>query len=168
MSNSGRLRPKQKCVIGWREWVALPGLGVAGIKAKVDTGARTSALHAYRITPFERDDESWVSFYLHPVQHRRKPEVHCECVLHDLRSVRSSNGSLEPRYVISTMAVVSGVEREIEITLTNRDEMGFRMLLGREALRGQFLVDPRRSYTGGKPAEAAGISGRRRIERNQE
>lgn len=137
-------------VIGWREWVSLPELGIPGIKAKIDTGARTSALHAYRIRPVELHGRLWVEFFLHPIQRQKEPEVFCRAAVRDLRDITSSNAARETRYVIETRARFGPIERTIQLTLTNRDEMGFRMLLGREALRGVCLIDPKRSYTGGK------------------
>ena len=133
---------KEAAVIGWREWVGLPDLGVD----KIDTGARTSAIHAFEIKPFERNGEKYVSFLLHPVQHHRKPEVACEARVVDERTVTSSNGECEQRYVIETGIKLGDTVWPIEVTLTNRDEMGFRMLLGRRAVRKRFVVDPGSSY----------------------
>ena len=128
-------------IVGWQGWVALPALGVGQIKAKIDTGAKTSALHAYETEEFERDGESWVRFDVHPVQRKKRPSIRCEAKIHDRREVRSSNGSVEERIVIRTLISLSGLTFPAELTLTNRDEMGFRMLVGREALKGRFLVD---------------------------
>ncbi len=139
-------RKREKTVVGWREWIALPDLGVDKIKVKIDTGARTSALHAYRVKPFERDGARFVRFFVHPVQDHRLPEIACEAPLVDDRIVISSNGDREHRFVIETLARADGREWPIEITLTNRDEMGFRMLLGRQALRKRFVVDPSTSF----------------------
>lgn len=138
--------------MGWREWVGLPELGVERIKAKIDTGARTSAIHAFEIRPFERDGQRFVGFVLHPVQHRRQPAVVCEAPLVDKRVVISSNGEREHRFVIETRVTLGSESWPIEMTLTNRDEMGFRMLLGRRALRRRFVVDPGGSFKlSGKP-----------------
>jgi hypothetical protein len=137
---------KEKTVIGWREWVALPALGVDKIKVKIDTGARTSAIHAFEIRPFDKDGEKYVRFSLHPVQHHRKPVISCEAPLVDERTITSSNGEQEHRYVIETTVQLGETSWPIEMTLTNRDEMGFRMLLGRAALRRRFVVDPGSSF----------------------
>jgi len=142
-------------VIGWREWVALPGLSVPYIRVKVDTGAQTSALHAFNLERFEHEDgREWVSFEVHPLQHKRRPSVAVEAPMHDLRRVRSSNGRSELRPVILTDLGLPDQSWPIELTLTRRDEMTFRMLLGREALRGHCLVDTGKSYLLAAPAGA--------------
>ena len=141
-------------VIGWREWVGLPDLGVPRIKVKVDTGARSSAVHAFGVEYFERDGSDWVRFELHPRQRSDRTTVTAEAELLDRRPVRSSNGKQELRPVIVTHAVLLGRRFPIELTLTNRDAMGFRMLLGREAVRRRFLIDPGLSYAGGRPRKA--------------
>ncbi len=138
-------------IIGWREWVALPDLGIPEIKAKVDTGADNSALHAFNIERFDRDGSPWVRFELHPRQRRRKPSLTCEAPLVAERKVKNPGGRLEVRPVIRTRLVVAGREIGALVNLTSRDEMSFRMLLGRRTLRGKFLVDPGRSYVGGRP-----------------
>ena len=137
---------KERAIIGWREWVGLPELGVDRIKVKIDTGARTSAIHAFGIKPLERDGQKFVSFSLHPVQHHRNPVVDCEARVVDERTITSSNGEQEHRYVIVTNVELGNAIWPIELTLTNRDEMGFRMLLGRAALRRRFIVDPGSSF----------------------
>lgn len=134
--------------IGWREWVRLPELGGATVKAKVDTGARTSTLHAFDVDEIEREGEPRVAFAFHPNQGDEETEVRADARLVDRRTVTASNGQSELRYVVSTEVVVDGGPIPIELTLTRRDAMGFRMLLGRHALRGRFLVDPKRSYRG--------------------
>jgi hypothetical protein len=132
--------------IGWREWLALPDLGVAAIKAKVDTGARTSALHAFDTQIEVRGGERWVRFCVHPIQGDDDEVVETGAPLVEERTVRSSNGQMEDRPVIVTTTELAGRRFQIELTLTRRDEMGFRMLLGREAVKSRFVVDPQRSY----------------------
>ncbi len=149
---TGRIR-KERMRIGWREWVRLPDLGVAAIKAKIDTGARTSALHAYRIEPFRRGGELWVRFELHPLQRSDRLSVKCEAHAVDERTVRNSGGQAEQRYIIETMLRLGELAWTIELALTNRDQMGFRMLLGRTALKRGVLVEPNRSFLAGdRPA----------------
>ena len=133
--------------VGWREWVQLPKLGSEWIKAKVDTGARSSSLHAFDLELFERDEVSWVRF----ATHASPDAAHVEAPLLEHRSVKSSSGTSEVRPVIRTTLSLAGTVREIDLTLTNRDEMGFGMLLGREALRGGFEVNPGRSFATGQP-----------------
>jgi hypothetical protein len=136
---------------GWREWVSLPSAGVPWIKAKLDTGARTSAIHAFDLEQVERDGASWVTFVIHPWQRSADDPVRVELPVQERREVRSSSGHVEQRYVVSMDLSLVGREVTAEVTLSNRDEMGFRMLVGREALRQGFVVDPSRSYMGGRP-----------------
>ena len=128
-------------VAGWREWVSLPGIEVEWIKAKLDTGARSSAIHAFDTEEFWRDGESWVRFGIHPWQGTDEDVVDVECPVLDRREVRSSNGQSEERLVVPMRVRLVGRELDIEMTLSRRDEMGFRMLLGRSALEQGFLVD---------------------------
>ncbi len=138
-------------IIGWREWVWLPELvGDTAVKAKIDTGARTSAIHAWDLEPFRRDGSAWIRFSLHPRQRDDTHVVVAEAPLLEEREVRSSNGDTELRAVVETTVVIGGHRFPIELTLTKRDQMGFRMLLGRTAMVDRLLVDPGRSYrTGG-------------------
>jgi hypothetical protein len=137
--------------IGWREWIALPELGIDRLKAKVDTGARTSALHAFVVDPFTHDDgRDWVRFGVHPDQRSIEREIFCEAPVLDQRIVRDSGGHREERFVIESELVIGVARFRIELTLTARDDMLFRMLLGRTAMRGRFAVDPSRSYLLGK------------------
>ena len=138
-------------VIGWREWVGLPDFGIKTIKVKVDTGARSSSLHAFNLRKFERDGVKWVRFQVHPVQRKSHKTVELEAVVLEYRSVRSSSGRAAIRPVIITNVELLGITWPVELTLASRDEMGFRMLLGREAFRRRFLVDAGKSYYGGKP-----------------
>ncbi len=142
--------PHSNTIVGWREWVSLPGLGVPWIKAKLDTGARTSSLHAFDLEEYRRDGIGMVRFGVHPWQDTAQDAVIVECAIHDRRSVRSSSGHTEERIVVLMDIVLLGRTMTAEVTLTNRDEMGFRMLVGREALRQGFIVDSARSFVGGR------------------
>lgn len=137
---------QDKTVIGWREWVRMPALGQAEIKAKIDTGARTSALHAYFVEPFELDGRPWVRFGLHPRQKDTEVQIECEAPVIDQRRVTDSGGHAEMRYVIATTMVLGDQAFEAEVTLTDRENMLFRMLLGRGALKPRFLVDSDQSF----------------------
>ena len=138
-------RAKKK-IVGWREWVRLPDLNVPKIKAKLDTGARTSTLHAFRVTPFTKDGAAYVRFFVLPLQRRSKPEVKCVALVIDHRTITDSGGKREERPVIRTVLKIGKSRYPIELTLTDRDQMGFRLLLGRQALRRRYLVDPGRSF----------------------
>ena len=142
--------------LGWREWVGLPDLGLAQIKAKVDTGARTSALHAFKIAPRIIDGVQQVEFHLHPVQRNQEVVAVCTAPVVDRRTVRDSGGNIEERWVISTPLVIGPHSWPIEITLTARDDMRFRMLLGRHAIRNRALVHSARSYLIGKRCRQPG------------
>lgn len=135
---------------GWREWARLPDIGVPWIKAKLDTGARTSALHAYKIKRFEKDGVPWVRFRVRPWQESTDDEVVVECPVHDVRRIRSSSGHVQERYVVKMRLELLGRPVTAEVTLSNRDEMGFRMLIGRQVLRRGFAVDAGKSFLGGR------------------
>lgn len=138
-------------VIGWREWISLPELGVKAIKVKVDTGARSSSIHAINQKFFERDGEKWVRFQINPLQDTTDNKINAEAKIVDFRSVRSSSGVAEMRSVIETHIKILDSVWPIELTLSDRDAMGFRMLLGRQAFREKFYVDAGHSFYGGKP-----------------
>ena len=143
----------QKIIVGSEEWCAFPGLGVRAIKARVDSGAKTSSMHAFNINKFRRDGESWVSFEVHPLQNDRRTVIRCERPVVDKRVVKSSSGISETRYVISATIQAGSDSWEIELTLANRDSMGYRMLLGREAMSGRVLVDPSLSFCLGEVSD---------------
>lgn len=140
----------RKKLIGWREWIGFPELGIDRIKAKIDTGARSSAIHAYRVRKLDDIDEPRVEFYLHPVQRQRSPELHCVARITDERSIKSSNGKLETRFVIITPMSLGEDIWPVELTLSDRDQMGFRVLTGRAAIRDRCIVDPGSSYLLGR------------------
>lgn len=143
----------RKIVVGSEEWCKLPEMNIPALKVRVDSGAKTSALHAINITPFKKNGLPWVSFDVHPLQNNGKTTVHCEALVHDKRRVKSSSGNSEIRFVIKTILSIADDEWEIEITLTNRDSMGYRMLLGRQAMSGKMLVDPEAKCLFGEPLE---------------
>lgn len=134
--------------LGWREWVALPELEIPAVKAKLDTGARTSALHAFYTEPF--DNGSRLRFGVHPLQRRLDLVIECEAEIVDHRLVSDSGGRREHRYIIETELRLGERVRRIELSLADRESMAFRMLLGRTALRGWSLVDPKASYRAGR------------------
>ena len=137
--------------IGWREWISLPSLEIPWIKAKIDTGARSSSLHAIDVESFRRRGKSMVRFGVHPIQRDFTSVVLAEAEVLEYRWVRSSDGRSSERPVIVTPVAWADMVWDIELTLARRDEMGFRMLLGRQAVRGRFVVDAGRSYYGKKP-----------------
>ena len=151
-------RTKELGNAGWREWVKLPDLGIPSIKAKLDTGARTSSLHAFQIKVFRRGEKRFARFIVQPEQRSKLHAIECVAPLIDKRPVRPSSGIAEVRHVVQTRVELLGERWEIEVTLTRRDAMGFRLLLGRQALRDRLLVDPGRSFVNGRR-----IKGSRRV-----
>ncbi|MBR9827709.1 MAG: ATP-dependent zinc protease [Oceanospirillales bacterium] len=133
-------------IAGWREWISLPELGISHIKAKMDTGARTSCIHAFEVEPFERDGAKWVRFRVHPDQGSTERVITCEAEVADFRAVTDSGGHTEMRYVIKTMIEFNNMRWPAEFTLTNRDTMKFRMLVGRTTMNGRLVVNPSLSY----------------------
>lgn len=151
-------------VIGWREWVSLSELGVGRIKAKIDTGARSSSIHAFDVQTFLKNGREFVRFTIHPLQFHDRPEIETVAPILERRLVRSSNGEVDHRIVVRTSLSLLGQKFPIDLTLANRDAMGFRMLVGREALRGRFLIDASQSYLAGRPIKRA----RLRLHRDHE
>lgn len=143
----------EKIIVGSEEWCSFPQINIPALKARVDSGAKTSALHAVNIVPFRKGGIPWVSFDVHPLQNDRKTTVHCEAPVFDKRKVKSSSGYSEVRYVIKTVLSIAEDTWEVEVTLTNRDTMGYRMLLGRQAMSGKMLVDPESSCLLGEISE---------------
>jgi ribosomal protein S6--L-glutamate ligase len=131
-----------KKIIGNQEWCAFPELGIPAIKARIDSGAKTSSIHAFNITTYVKDNIDWVSFEVHPVQRNDEILIRCECPIVDKRDVKSSSGTSETRYVISTPISLGDSAWDAELTLSDRDAMGYRMLLGREAMNGRLVIDP--------------------------
>lgn len=141
--------------IGWREWISLPMLGLPAVKVKVDTGARTSAIHAFDIERFKRGVQDWVRFNVHPLQRDTSVTRQCEAPLVDIRQVTDSGGHTAERYFISTELQLGHLTRNIEITLTQRNDMLFRMLLGRTAMVPGIQVDPSKSFLMGRVSARA-------------
>jgi hypothetical protein len=139
-----------RLLIGWREWISLPKLKIPVMKAKVDTGAKTSSLHAFRIETYTERGIAMVRFHVHPVQRREDLVVVCHAPIIDYRVVSDSGGHRESRYVIETGLSIGGLSWPIEVTLANRETMNFRFLLGRSAMT-HFLLDPSKSFLLGAP-----------------
>lgn len=139
-----------KLTVGWREWVALPQVGIPAIKAKIDTGARTSALHTFQVEMFRSGGSQRVRFGIHPIRKRPDIEIFCEADVTDYRTVSDSGGHREKRYIITTEVALRDQLWPIEISLTNRENMLFRMLLGRTAMKGRMIVNPDLSYVTGR------------------
>lgn len=135
-----------KPILGWREWVSLPELGIEHIKAKVDTGARTSALHACYVERYTHEGQDWVRFGVHPLQGGTTQLIECRAPVKEIRRVTDSGGHAEWRPVIESRVLVGKRSRVIELTLTDRENMRFRMLLGRSALKPYYCVDSGRSF----------------------
>ncbi|WEJ62528.1 ATP-dependent zinc protease family protein [Thiomicrorhabdus lithotrophica] len=138
-------------VVGWREWVALPDLGLTALKCKVDTGAKNSALHAFEVEEFKKDNQSWVRFYIHIDEDDLSKVQTCEALIQDTREVTDSGGNVTERYFINTTLEIGSLKYVIPVSLTSRDTMAFKMLLGRTALRkAGLLVNPKKSFLQGK------------------
>ncbi|MGH8557680.1 MAG: RimK family alpha-L-glutamate ligase, partial [Methylococcales bacterium] len=144
----------KKIIVGSEEWCSFHALGVPFIKARVDSGAKTSSIHAFNVQTFKRNQVPWVSFEVYPLQNDRRTVIRCEQAIFDRRTVKSSNGNSEKRYVILTPMTLSGHSWDVELTLSNRDSMGYRMLLGREAMHGRIWVDPSEQNICGDKTEA--------------
>lgn len=150
---------KKMKTLGWREWIRLDDLGLPAIKVKVDTGARTSALHAFKVRKFRRKGVLWVRFCIHPIQGDNETVVQCEAEVVDRRPVTDSGGHTTERYVIRSRVTLGEHSWPIEMTLTNRDNMKFRVLLGRTALGKEYLVNPAVSFLcGGTVAHPPGTA----------
>lgn len=137
---------EDQIIVGWREWVSLPDLGIERIKAKIDTGARTSALHAHFLEPYDKNSEPWIRFMVHPFQKNLDIDCECHAKVVDYRKVTDSGGHTEHRYVIHSTIILGNTPLVTEFTLTNRETMQFRMLLGRNTLTNNYLVDSGKSF----------------------
>ncbi len=142
-----------KIIVGSEEWCTFKTLGIGAIKARVDSGAKTSSIHAFNIQVFKRDNNPWVSFEVHPLQQNRTTTIRCEAPVVDRRNVKSSSGETEKRYVIRALMKLGEFDWDVELTLSNRDTMGYRMLLGREAMHNRMLVDPSASFLLGEVSD---------------
>ncbi len=149
MSDSGE--NENKMIIGWREWISLPDLGIKSIKAKMDTGARTSALHTYFIKPMGDSKKPMVQFGVHPMQKNDKDSIICTADIIDQRRIVDSGGHPELRYIIQTSVLAGNKQWPIELSLTNREQMRFRLLIGRSAISEKLIIDPELSFTLGRP-----------------
>lgn len=145
------LKQQSHLTIGWKEWVALPDLNIKLLKAKIDSGAKTSVLHTFQIEPFKEGKKDRIRFWVHPLQRNISKEVQCEADIVDYRMVIDSGGHKEYRYVIQTRLSIEDSLFPIELSLTNRDGMRFRMLLGREAIKAHYLIDVSKAYLLDKP-----------------
>ncbi len=145
----------KRSILGWREWAGLPDLGIPLLKAKIDTGARSSALHTFALENFKKEGRDWVRFQLHPLQNREDIALSAEAPVLDQRLVTDSGGHQEYRYFIQTHINIMNQSFLSEISLTTRDTMRFRMLIGRTALNGRFMVDPEQSYLAGEHSKSS-------------
>ena len=146
-----------KPILGWREWVTLPDLNIEHIKAKIDTGAKSSALHAFAIEPYRKHNQRWVMFAIHPEQDNTELVIECHAAVKDRRIVSDSGGHKQRRYVIETQLLLGSAIITAEMTLTNRDSMLFRMLIGRTTLNERFMIDPSASYCQEKPSSSSSV-----------
>ena len=140
----------EKSIIGNQEWCCFRGLKIPLIKARIDSGAKTSSIQSTNIKQFKKGKETWVSFDVNPIQDNLSIVVHCESEIIDVRIVKSSSGITDKRYVVKETITLGEHTFEIELTLANRDGMYFRMLLGREAMKDRFIVDPSKEYSVGQ------------------
>lgn len=136
----------QKRIVGSLEICDLPELGIFGLEIRVDTGAKTSSLHVDNLSKFQKGGRPWLKFDIHPDAYQTKKVITCEAILHDLRKVKSSNGESEQRYVIQTILKLGADQWPIQITLTDRSDMNYLMLLGREGMSDRLLVDPSKTF----------------------
>lgn len=148
-----KMKPKNKNIIGSEEWCKLKSLGIPAIKARIDSGAKTSTIHAYNIHTYRKDKVLWVNFEVHPLQNDRKTILHCDAEVVDRRDIKSSSGTIEKRYIINTTIELNNAKWDIEMSLSNRDSMGYRMLLGREAMKNRIIIDPSKSFICGEISE---------------